>query len=88
MMMAPLHVAIESRRPDLVRMLLSAGARKDVRINAPGRPINGMDALTFAKYQRDQFHRGEVSRTHQDMVSLLMNDCDAYAPSPLVCRQP
>jgi hypothetical protein len=88
MMKNPLHIAIEDRRPDLVRMLLSAGARKNVRIDAPERPFDGMDALTFAKYQRDQFSKRVVSQSHQYMVTLLMNDCDAYEPLPLVCRPP
>ena len=47
---SPLHGAVLANQPELVRHLLENGADTKQKLDRPGRPINGMNALELAKF--------------------------------------
>ena len=48
--MAPLHSAVLFNQPKLVKFLLENGADMRTKINRPGKGVDGMQPLKFAKF--------------------------------------
>jgi len=73
----PLHAAIMYDLPELVELYLNMGADPKVRIQAPGRPIDQLDAYAFAELMAAD-SKGETRI--KEIIALLARHTAAKRP--------
>lgn len=67
--MTPLHAAVLFYQPELVKVLLANNADITKKINRPGKKVDGMQPLKFARYlAKSNSHQGL-----RDIINILQN---------------
>jgi hypothetical protein len=78
--LTPLHFAVLERSAPLVKRFLAAGANPRIKMHAPGKPLDGLDAFDFARFLRTH-GKGEKSEA---MIKGLLQVEDLLCDDPSV----
>jgi thiamine monophosphate kinase len=69
--MPHLFTAIFYGQPDAVQLLLKAGAKPDMQLSVPGKPVDGLNALQYAKRRLEKPENQANQQAYTEVVEML-----------------